>query len=129
MGKCFLNLWGNIFQSCFREGITVGNYSFKIGIFLKIAVYPKTLSGVSLAAFLRSPLDHPIWTQISHLASWRLCKQSLEPKIQYESYEAFCQVIRKTLLNFPVVIIDRTISLVHIMLDATIKLKGQHTQY
>ena len=64
-----------------------------------------------------------------HLAGQRLRKQSLEQKIQYESCEAFCQRIRKTLLSFPIGIIDRTIALMHKRLDAIIKLKGQRTKY
>ena len=64
-----------------------------------------------------------------HLAGQRLRKQSLEQKIQYESYEACCQRIRKTLLSFLVGLIDRTIASMLKRLDAIIKLKGQRTKY
>ena len=76
----------------------------------------------------RSPDLNPI-ENFFHLPGQRLRKQSLEQKIQYESYEAFCQRIRKTLLSFPVGIIDRTIASMHKRLDAIIKLKGQRTKY
>ena len=57
------------------------------------------------------------------------CPKLASQHSQYESYEAFCQRIRKTLLSFPVGIIDRTIASMHKRLDAIIKLKGQRTKY
>ena len=133
MGKCFLNLRGNIFQSCFREGITtVGNYSFKMETLLKIAGYPRRSLILSLAAFLRSPSRSPDLNPIEnlfHVAGQRLRIQSLKQKFQYECYEAFCQRIRKTLLSFPVGIIDRRFTSMHKRLDAIIRLKGQRNKY
>ena len=71
---------------------------------------------------LLSPDLNPI-ENFFHLAGQRLRKQSLEQKIQYESYEAFCQRIRKTLLSCPIGIIDRTIASMHKRLDVIIKQK------
>ena len=76
----------------------------------------------------RSPDLNPI-DNFFHLESQRLRNQSLEQKIQYESYEASCQRIRKTLLSFSTDIIDRTIVSMHKRLDAIIKLKGHRTKY
>ena len=65
----------------------------------------------------RSPDLNPI-KNFFQLACQRLRKQSLEQKNQYESYVAFCQRIKKTLLSFPVGIIDPTIASMHKSLDA-----------
>lgn len=76
----------------------------------------------------RSPDLNPI-ENVFHNIKNLLRDDALNKKIYSENYEQFCQRIKRTMLNFPSDIIDRTIDSMPKRIDMVIKRKGQRTKY
>ena len=70
----------------------------------------------------RSPDLNPI-ENMFHLIGKQL------KNLEHETYEKFCKRAKKTVLNFPLDIINRTIESMPKRIDQVIKMKGQRTKY
>lgn len=76
----------------------------------------------------RSPDLNPI-ENIFHLVGKQLKKDALEKNIAKELFLAFSNRVKRTMLNFPSEIIDRTIASMPKRIDMVIKNKGMRTKY
>ena len=76
----------------------------------------------------RSPDLNPI-ENIFHLVSKQLRNDAKKCKIQKESFAAFSERCKNTLLNFPADIIDNTVASMNKRIDMVIAARGQRTKY
>ena len=76
----------------------------------------------------RSPDLNPI-ENIFHLVGKQLHENAWRQRITKETFQQFSRRIRKTLMNFPVNTIDRTIDSMDKRLNAVLAVNGQRTKY
>jgi transposase len=76
----------------------------------------------------RSPDLNPI-ENVFHVVKEELRKQALDERITRENFEQFSARCHRTLINFPVAIIDRTIGSMPRRIDMVIKKRGQRLKY
>ena len=76
----------------------------------------------------RSPDLNPI-ENVFHLIGKQLKKDSIEQKIEKETYTQFCERVKRTVLAFDSSIIDRTIASLPKRIKLVIQGKGHRTKY
>ena len=76
----------------------------------------------------RSPDLNPI-ENIFHLIGKQLKRDAVANKITQETYVQFCARVKRTVLNFPAEIIDRTIDSMPKRIEMVIQNKGTRTKY
>ena len=76
----------------------------------------------------RSPDINPI-ENVFHLIGQDLSWQAGEQNITWESFESFSARMKKTLMDFPVKIIDNTLASMHSRMKAIVKNKGERLKY
>lgn len=76
----------------------------------------------------RSPDINPIENMFNNVRK-RLGQDTIDKRIEYETYEEFSKRVRRTLLNFPTDIIDNTIESLPKRMKLILKGKGYRTKY
>lgn len=76
----------------------------------------------------RSPDLNPIENAFHNIRR-TLSKQAIDGGLTNESYQKFCQRVRRTILNYSAEVIDRTIESMPKRVDLVIKNKGLRTKY
>lgn len=76
----------------------------------------------------RSPDLNPIENAFHNIRT-KLNEDALEGKIEHESFQQFCNRVRRTVLAYSPEIIDRTIDSMWKRIDLVIKNKGIRTKY
>ena len=76
----------------------------------------------------RSPDLNPI-ENFFHSVGKELRKNTRENNITKETYAQFCWRVKKTLMDYPVEGINKTIGSMNRRIDAVIKAKGERTKY
>ena len=64
-----------------------------------------------------------------HLIGKQLKKDAITQNLDHETYKKFSKRTKKTVLNFPLDIINRTTESMPKRIDQVIKMKGQRTKY
>ena len=94
-------------------------------------VAKRAIDGTSAKMFAipaRSPDLNPI-ENIFHLTKRKLQADALDKRITNETFEEFSNRVRKTLLDFPTDVIDRTIDSMDKRIAMIVKAKGQRIKY
>ena len=76
----------------------------------------------------RSPDMNPI-ENVFHLIGQDLSRQAVKLNIIRESFESFSFRVKKTLMDFPIKIIDNTIASMHSRMEEIVKNKGERLKY
>ena len=105
------------------------NYSFKMVIHQKIAKDAIYIVGGKIFSIPPRSLElNPIENVFNNVKS-QIREQAIERYLTRENFEQFSQRIKSTLENYPIEVIDKTISSMNKHIDLVIKAKGEHIRY
>jgi len=132
-GECFADMVRNLFPDLFERSASPRGKLFlqdgdpsQNSRKAKDAIHE--VGGRIFSFPARSPDLNPI-ENVFHCVKERLRNQALREQITHETFNEFSERCRKTLSNFPIKIIDRTIKSMPRRIELVIKRKGQRIRY